>query len=190
MELFFDTETAGLPIWDQHYSHPGQPWVVQLGLILADREQVYNEMCFLIQAGDRAISPEAQKVHGISSSLTNSVGFKESTAAGLFFHMVTKASKLVGHNIAFDVLMIQSLFYRQGFDQFCMHLRGIPTFCTMKSSTNFCKIPQETYLGKFKWPKLEELYKILFKKEMKGAHNALADIRATRQCYYKLQEVL
>ena len=161
MELFFDTETSGVPLWGQHYSHPDQPWSAQLGLILSDRDRVYNEMCFLIKGGDRKIDLEAEKIHGISVETTNLVGLKESTAAGLFFFMASKADMLVAHNIDFDTLVIQSLFYRQGFDQYCMHLKKMSSFCTMKRSSDFCKLPSN-YRGQYKWPKLEELYKILF----------------------------
>ena len=61
-------------------------------------------------------------------------------------------------------------------------------FCTMKSSTNLCRLPGR--YGNFKWPKLTELYKFLFNEEMEGAHDAMVDVRATRKCYYRLKEVL
>ena len=59
-----------------------------------------------------------------------------------------------------------------------------PTVCTMKSSTDFCKLP-----GKYgyKWPTLQELYKILFGEGFGNAHNSLSDIQATKKCYFKLK---
>lgn len=53
----------------------------------------------------------------------------------------------------------------------------------MKASTEFCKIPGP--YG-YKWPKLEELYKILFNESF-NAHNALDDIRATARCFWELK---
>ena len=57
--------------------------------------------------------------------------------------------------------------------------------CTMNASTDFCKIPGP--YG-YKWPKLEELYKILFDESF-NAHNALDDIRATTRCFWKLSSL-
>jgi DNA polymerase III, alpha subunit len=50
---------------------------------------------------------------------------------------------------------------------------------TMKSATNL--IP-----GKKKRPKLQELYTFLFGKPFEGAHDAIADIRATKDCFLQL----
>ena len=56
-------------------------------------------------------------------------------------------------------------------------------FCTMLSTVNYCRIR-----GKygFKWPKLEELHRKLFKKDFEDAHNALGDVRATANCFFEL----
>ena len=62
------------------------------------------------------------------------------------------------------------------------------TLCTMKRSTYFCAIPNPR--GKFndyKWPKLEELYRKLFNRPLTNAHDALADITASKECYFELK---
>ena len=58
------------------------------------------------------------------------------------------------------------------------------TYCTMQAGTNFCKIP-----GKYgyKWPKLMELYVKLFGHDFEGAHNAMSDIDATQECFWKMR---
>ena len=56
----------------------------------------------------------------------------------------------------------------------------------MKSSTNFCRIPGN--YG-FKWPKLSDLHIKLFGKDFDEAHNALADIRATADCFWELKRL-
>src|SRR5690606_8051357 len=40
--------------------------------------------------------------------------------------------------------------------------------------------------GKFKWPKLEELYQKLFNEKFEEAHNAAADVVATTRCFFEL----
>ncbi len=58
--------------------------------------------------------------------------------------------------------------------------------CTMKTSTNYCKLP-----GKYgyKYPTLTELYMKLFGKELKDAHDALVDINATAECFWELKRL-
>ena len=53
---------------------------------------------------------------------------------------------------------------------------------TMKSTSEL--IP-----GKKKRPKLQELYTFLFGKPFEGAHDAMADIRATKDCFLQLIKV-
>lgn len=59
--------------------------------------------------------------------------------------------------------------------------------CTMQSSTDFCAIPSNSYYGGYKWPKLEELYRKLFGRMFDDAHDALADVSATKECYFELR---
>ena len=37
-----------------------------------------------------------------------------------------------------------------------------------------------------KWPKLQELYKVLFGHSFEGAHNAMADVVATKDCFWEM----
>jgi len=53
-------------------------------------------------------------------------------------------------------------------------------------STNYCGI-----LGEYgvKWPKLRELHIKLFGTEFDGAHDASADIAATKKCFFELKRI-
>jgi hypothetical protein len=55
----------------------------------------------------------------------------------------------------------------------------------MLASVDYCKIPSK-WEGKYKWAKLDELYKKLFKKGFGNAHDAMADITATKECFFAL----
>ena len=59
--------------------------------------------------------------------------------------------------------------------------------CTMESSTDYCKLPGA--YGKFKWPSLTELHKILFAKDFEGAHQSIDDVIACANCFFKLVEL-
>ena len=58
--------------------------------------------------------------------------------------------------------------------------------CTMKLSTDYCKIP-----GRFgyKWPSLSELHIKLFGEDFEEAHDASVDINATERSFWRLKQV-
>ena len=88
---------------------------------------------------------------------------------------------MVGHNLDYDLHIVGAEYVRLGYDSRIMFAR--PTLCTMQATIQFCNIP-----GRFgpKWPKLMELYTKLFGQEFDGAHDAMADIVATKDCFFEL----
>ena len=180
MELFFDTETSGFYNNKLSIDDHNQAWVVQFGMILSDRDFIYHEVNIIICADGRTIDPEAEAVHCISAEISDNVGLPEATALRLFDELMGKATILICHNYDFDRKMISALYARHNLEYFPAQ----DTYCTMKSSTDLCKIPGK--YGNYKWPKLQELHKFLFGEEFEDAHDALADVRATRRCYYEM----
>ena len=63
------------------------------------------------------------------------------------------------------------------------------TYCTMKQSTEICKIEREFPDGTkyFKYPSLSELYEHLFNHIPKNTHNALIDILICMRCFCKIE---
>ena len=53
-----------------------------------------------------------------------------------------------------------------------------------KNVVKFCGLKNK--VGRAKWPKLIELHEILFGKGFDGAHDAFADITATKDCFFEL----
>ena len=186
MELFFDTETSGFRQVALAHNDPKQAWVVQLGAILSDANHIYAEINFIIRPNGRSIHPGAERVHGISTAVASN-GVKEELAAAAFSDLLPHCDKLVCHNYKFDIYLVQDLLMRNYYDLEAQQLLEKDYYCTMLNSTQLCKLPSK-YKGKFKWPKLTELYQFLFGYEFDGAHDAMADVRATRECYYKMME--
>jgi DNA polymerase III epsilon subunit-like protein len=63
-----------------------------------------------------------------------------------------------------------------------------PRFCTMKEAVDHCKLPNPKRPGTYKWPSLQEAYQILIdSKGFSGAHDAMADARATYELYRVLR---
>ena len=185
--LFFDTETSGLPNQKETYKHRDQPWIVQLALILASETKTYHKMSFLIHSEGREINPHAQRVHQISTNDCER-GLREILAAKLFEQIACEAEQIVCHNVKFDRLLVLSMLHRQGMTLFCDWLSALPAICTMEDTTEYCALLPKRW-GSYKWPKLTELHRILFDNDYLSAHSALADVEATRRCYYKLQEL-
>jgi DNA polymerase III epsilon subunit-like protein len=171
MELFFDVETSGFISKKLSASDPGQAWFMQIAFILSEKDRICTEFSTLIRAENRKCHPGAQAVHQISVEEC---------------HGFSSAHTLIAHNIFFDLGFVGQYMERNEQDASILNQKSL--FCTMKSTTDLCRLPGR--YGNFKWPKLTELYKFLFNEEMEGAHDAMVDVRATRRCYYRLKEVL
>ena len=85
----------------------------------------------------------------------------------------------------FDQHIVGAELYRMNMDYDA--LMDKPSLCTMLSSTNFCAIPNPNGYDDYKWPKLSELYRKLFNRDFEDAHDALADITATKECFFELK---
>ncbi|GAA4832587.1 hypothetical protein GCM10023331_17230 [Algivirga pacifica] len=183
--LFFDTETNGLPrSYHAKWSDVSNwPRVVQLGFLLTDTEgNTIQEYQAIIQPDGWEIPIEASRIHGISQEVAEAEGVPMFQAVAVFEEALEQADLLVAHNIKFDLPIMGAEFYRE---EKLLHVPD--TFCTMLGSTDYVGIWNE-YYGGYKWPKLEELYWKLFEEPFEGAHDALADVKATAACYFKLKE--
>ena len=183
--LFFDTETTGLPLWREPSSHPDQPHIVDLSCELWDDEamELIGELDCIINPGV-PISPEAAAIHGITDEIARG-GREPKEALTDFFALVDQADKIVGHNIDFDTRMIRIAAFRLWNKEW---IAPVPTFCTMKSTTDICRIRKANARGPrdFKWPKLTEAIKHFFDEEMPDAHRARPDMIACRRIYFHL----
>ena len=65
------------------------------------------------------------------------------------------------------------------------YLLGKPEYCTMKQTTNLCKLPGR-YPGSYKWPKLAEAYSHIFNEDLQDAHTADADAKACARIFFHL----
>ena len=183
--LFFDTETTGLP---KNWNAPVEqldnwPRLVQIAW------QVYNSNGELLEEHEYIIKPigfiipsEASAVHKITTEKALETGVDLLTILKVFSSSVKSCGLMVAHNYSYDYNIMGSELLRNDLEN---SLKDKEQICTMKASTEFCKIPGP--YG-YKWPKLEELYKILFNESF-NAHNALDDIRATARCFWKLSSL-
>jgi len=192
MELFFDTETSGFISKKIPLDDIDNAYTVQLAAILSDKDRIYQELNLMIRADGRKMNPFAQDVHGISAETSNIGGITEAQVLDMFAVLLNFNPTKVCHNIVFDLGHLDAILARNtdvlsDFTRSRYYL-DLPEVCTMKSTIDFCNLPFPSGKKGKKFPKLEELYFILFEEELQDAHDALIDVRATRRCYYKLIE--
>ena len=184
--LFFDTETTGLPTnYDASiYDVDNWPRLVQLSWIISDdKGNLLKEKNYIIYPKGFIIPNDSVKIHGITNEFAKDEGYDLKSVLDEFVKDVQDSSLIIGHNIDFDKKIIGAELYRNGINNIFAEKSSI---CTMKSSVDFCAIPG--YWG-YKWPSLQELYQKLFNKSFADAHNSLFDIRATKECFFKLKEL-
>jgi len=189
--LFFDTETSNFIKKALPADHPDQAWTVQIGALLTDLENnEIDKLNVIIKANGREMNHYAEEVHGISVERADEEGIEEKDAAEQFGLLLRQANLVVGHNFDFDWKYAQHLLERN-MDTLSDEARSafyldLPNQCTMKDKkiVKFCGLKNKA--NRPKWPKLIELYKILFGEGFEDAHDAFADITATAKCYFEL----
>lgn len=188
MFLVFDTETTGLP---KNNSAPvsdldNWPRLVQIAW------QLHGQDGSLLDYKDYIITPEgfdipyqAAAIHGITTQMAQQHGVPLAQVLEELKRVLDATKVGVGHNLRFDYNILGAEFLRSGQrDPF----EDLPIADTMELGTQYCALPSGRP-GKFKSPKLEELYHRLFGKGFSEAHNAAADVNATAQVFFELLRV-
>jgi DNA polymerase III epsilon subunit-like protein len=181
--LFFDVETTGLPIdWKAPTSDlENWPRIVEIAWILSDENGNELEVFSSILKNDNFSIPiDASKIHQITDEIANTKGRERIEVFKQFADVISKAQTLVAHNIEFDFKVLHSEFIRYGIKS---GLYKINKACTKELSTDYCKLPGN--YG-YKWPKLEELFRKVFGKELLSAHSASIDVKACKDCFFEL----
>jgi len=185
MYLFFDTETTGLP---KNWKAPVEdidnwPRLVQIGWVLTNNvgERIETQD-FIVKPEGFTIPTVASNVHRITTERAMAEGRDLKEILNQFNALISESDFIVAHNIAFDEKIIGAEFLR---NDISTEFWNKNQFCTMKASTDYCKIPGP--YG-YKWPKLSELHIKLFGEDFEGAHDAMADINATSDCFWEMRK--
>lgn len=188
--LFFDTETNGLPIRmnADHGDTDNWPRVIQLAWVMTNEEGVIiSQACDLIKPDGWTIPVEKFWLENGYSTHTNTMnGIPAQAALAKFIDVVNQSDVLIAHNLDFDRPIVGCEMYRYDMLNTIQEKGERPSYCTMKTTTDLCKIPGKK--GGYKWPRLEELHTFLFGVSFDGAHDALEDVRATVRCFFELKK--
>lgn len=186
--LFFDTETTGLPFFDNVPADmipDNWPRLVQLSWIMTDEYgNTVKEMNKYVIPDGFTIPSEATQIHGISTAYARYWGERLERVLHVFNKSLREADYVVCHNSWFDVNVIVAEMMRENIH---CDILNKETYCTMLSGTDLCALEFNGYRG-YKWPKLQELYYELFHKCFDNAHDAMSDVRAVAECFWEMRD--
>jgi len=172
--IFIDCETDGVG-----EIRKGEHGIIQISWNVGDK---YRN--FYICECDY-INPFAYSVHHITVEHLKKHGHVFNDAISVLINDLRETPNpcLVAHNIQFDYAAI---LYNMHKHSCCCKdvefMACIPTFCTMKNSTDFCML-KGVYGNSFKWPKLTELRAQLNLESVEQRHDALHDVILLREAY-------
>lgn len=176
MKLFVDTETTGLLKSTRDFF--GQPGIVQLAAIkLDDDMREVAHMNILVNPEIGKWEDEAIKTHGITPDrVKDAPTFFEAGAA--FAEFALGCDTFAGFNCKFDKDVLWWQLIRYGLEKnFPWPLRDLDV---MKVASKVMEVQGKRGT---KYPNLGEAYRYCFKRDFEGAHDALADIRATAEIW-------
>lgn len=184
--IFFDTETNGKP---KRYNASmadvnNWPRVTQLAWLIAE-----SETGEAVLSHQSLITPDGWTIPKEEFFIKNNMSTERCEANGkplteiieLFnSHIDLHAVDIiVAHNMDFDINVLGAEMIRIKVKP----NRKLKRICTMQNSTDLCQLPGQ--YG-YKWPRLEELYQFLFNGKFGGAHDALNDVHACKECFFEL----
>jgi DNA polymerase III epsilon subunit-like protein len=189
--LFIDTETSGLPKtkgYNQYYSPKDldkyqTARIVQISWVVTDyKGNIISQHDYIIKPNNFIIPEDSIKIHGINNEKANKEGLQiTSVLKNKLYPDLKTCNKIIGHNIFFDNNIIKSELYRNKMDYIVNEYEKKSLGCTM--------IMGKYFLKHYKNPKLTELFKLLFNKDIEGAHNSLVDTVSAMKCYFKIIEL-
>ncbi|MBN2265218.1 MAG: 3'-5' exonuclease [Candidatus Aminicenantes bacterium] len=187
--LFFDCETTGLP--RVRYFSPevvaDWPRLVQLAWARYDHRGIEEKArSFIVKPDGFRIPPDSTRIHGITHARAVREGRNLAEVLDEFLEAATvPETTLVAHNLEYDRNVIAGELVRMTRPLGFLELVGI---CTMKETTNLCRLSRPGGGYGFKWPTLEELHTYVFGFSYEGAHDAANDIGACARSFFRLVE--
>lgn len=167
--LVFDLETNGVGKF-----RPPTQTVTQLAFIKFDENGNTLDQYSSLVKGATEINNSIPSVKFTLDEI-NSKGIDLKTVLERFLDAIDENTILYAHNAEFDSSII-----KRDSAKYNLSLPKNKIVCTMRSSTNFCKIKNE--YG-FKWPSLNELANSLgVSNEESNFHDALYDCKITKNC--------
>ena len=194
LALFYDTETAGLPLWKQPDDHPSQPHLVQVAAHLVDMDtrDVVQSIDLIVKPDDWIIPDEVAAIHGITTEHANEVGVPEDFVLRVFGNL-WKSRLRVAHNESFDARIIRIGLTRFTDADVVGRWRNGEAECTSDLTINDMNLPPSERMKAAgfngpKKPRMSEAYKHYTGMELVNAHSAIADVNACMEVYWAVKD--
>ena len=169
--MVMDTETSGF------YND-----ILQLAYVMCDTTgKIIKKVNRFIK--NRLPTIESTKIHGINIEKIKSDGIDFHVVIKEFFDNLAECKIIVGHNLQYDLTTLQNDIRTYGIN--LIEPDGKPILHFSKK----IQVEDTMNMGPKKKIKLEELYYNLFNSKFDGAHDALNDVIATKDCYFKLSQL-
>ena len=191
---FIDLETTGLPkhpSFNVYYPYTQLKFydssrIVQMSVLIYE---IFNGEFKLVADHTYIIKPDGfvinnAHIHRITNTIANLAGIPFTDVINNISADLCTCNVLIAHNILFDRTILLSELHRYGLNQVIYAINAMGQFCTSVGCTNITRLKYNA--TKFKQPKLSELYKFVFKKELAGAHDASVDTKALADCFIEL----
>jgi len=178
MYLIYDTETNGFP---------PKARMTQLSFCLFTE---YGEMIKLYQAfckPDGWVIPKEKFFldNGMTTERNEELGIPVFDILREFQDALKQARYKIAHNHNFDKQIVWNEIMFAGIE--IAPFKFTKEFCTMLSAVDYAGALDKWGKPR-KWPNLQELHKKCFGVEFDGAHDSLADVKATMNCFLYLKK--
>jgi len=195
--LFYDTETTGLPLFNEPSNDPRQPHLVQLAAILVDLDtrRELASIDLTIRPDGWVIPDETAAIHGITTEIAAAHGVSEFSALSVFDQLWSKADFRVAHNEDFDARIMRITYLRCFTENAADEWKAGNRQCTCALATPIMNLPPtERMVAKGmrgpKKPNLAEALRFFTGRELENAHSARADTLACRDVFFAIRDGL
>jgi len=176
--LFFDTETTGLDRLNDRL----------VDICFIETDEYYNKLdtkSFIIKRDNFSIYN--YRFHGITNEISDTKGVPIKEVAKYLHSKLTTTEVIMAHNISFDKAILINELECLNESNLIEILENKIWWCTSKNTKNITKLPMKNR-NSYKMPKLAELYKHVFNKDMMDAHRAEPDTRNMYNAIKKLYD--
>lgn len=192
--IFYDTETTGLPLFNEPSEDPRQPHIVQLAACLVDldKRETISSMDMIIEPDGWVIPDEVAAIHGITTEHAQAFGVSESLAVGMFLSLWERSQRRIAHNESFDARILRIALMRHESPAEADTWKAGLAECTQILSTPILKLPPTAKMiaarrNHHKSANLGEAYEFFTGKKLEGAHRAMVDVTACMDVYFAIQ---
>jgi len=178
MYLVYDTETNGFP---------PKARMTQLSFCLftEDGEIIKQYQAFCKPDGWEIPKEKFFIENGMTTERNEELGIPVFEILREFQEALKQCKYKIAHNHTFDNQIVTNEIAFAGIEPALFKYKK--SFCTMLSTVNY--VGALNKWGKpGKWPNLQELHKKCFGEEFDGAHDSLADVKATMNCFLHLKK--